>query len=97
MCGELLPAQNQAYELGLELKLPPYRVEEIHSTFTDPQKCFRLIITEFTQQVEPRPTWKAIVKALKSPAVNLPALAGKVEVAHLYDSTLTHGASIGML
>ncbi|CAI8041005.1 hypothetical protein GBAR_LOCUS22788 [Geodia barretti] len=36
---------------------------------------------------EPRPTWRVIVDALKSSAVNLPQLAMTVEAAHFPDTT----------
>ena len=42
---------------------------------------------EFLKQAEPRPTWRAIVTALRSPAVNLPQLAMRVEAAHFPDPT----------
>ena len=40
------------------------------------------IILKFLIQSETPPTWRAIVNALKSKAVNLTALANKVEAAH---------------
>ena len=39
----------------------------------------RDILIEFLKQVEPRPTWKVIIEALRSPSVNLPALAKDLE------------------
>ncbi|CAI8028793.1 Ankyrin repeat domain-containing protein 50 [Geodia barretti] len=84
---ELLPAQNQSYELGLRLNLKPHEVKSIHATFSDPRKRLLQIVLEFLNQVEPRPTWRVIVDALKSPAVNLPQLAMAVEAAHFPDTT----------
>ena len=79
---ELLPAQNKSYELGLKLKLPQYAVEAIHSKDLPPDKYLFKVLIKFLQQVEPRPTWRVIVQALKSPVVDLPALAKAVEAAH---------------
>ena len=79
---EILPAQNKSYELGLKLKLPQCEVESIHSEYLKPRSRLLHIIIGFTNQTEPRPTWRVIVEALKSPAVDLPALAQKVEAAH---------------
>ena len=86
---ELLPAQNQSYELGLKMKLPPYEVESIHSTYPQPRQRLLRIIMLFLNQVDPKPTWRVIVDALKSPAVNLPQLARAVETAHFPDTTST--------
>ena len=86
---ELLPAQNKSYELGLKFKLPQSEVESIHSTYFKPRNRLLHTLIEFTNQAEPRPTWMVIVEALRSPAVNLPALARRVESAHFPDSTST--------
>ena len=86
---ELLPAQNQSYELGLTLNLPPHEVKSIHATFTDPRKRLLQIVLEFLNQVDPQPTWRVIVDALNSPVVNLPQLARAVETAHFPDNTST--------
>ena len=86
---ELLPAQNQSYELGLKMKLPPHEVESIHSTYSQPRQRLLRIIMLFLNQVDPKPTWRVIVDALKSPVVNLPQLAREVETAHFPDTTST--------
>ena len=84
---ELLPAQYKSYELGLKLKLPPHEVENIHSTYSAPQQRLLRIIMLFLNQVDPQPTWRVIVDALKSPLVNLSQLARAVETAHFPDTT----------
>ena len=84
---ELLPAQNQSYELGIKLNLPPHQVESIHSTYTDPGKRLLQIVIQFLDQLEPRPTWKVIVDALKCPVVNLPRLGEAIEAAHFTTPT----------
>ena len=86
---ELLPAQDKSYELGLKLKLPHHEVESIHSLYSKPRSRLLHILIGFTNQTEPRPTWRVIVEALRSPAVNLPALARRVEAAHFPDTTAT--------
>ena len=90
MLEELLPAQNRSYELGLKLKLPQHVVEAIHSKDITADQYLLRILIKFLQQVNPRPTWRVIVEALKAPAVNLPGLARRVEAAHFPDSTATH-------
>ncbi|CAI7999975.1 hypothetical protein GBAR_LOCUS2823 [Geodia barretti] len=84
---ELLPAQNKSFQLGLKLNIEPHQVEAIHSTYSEPENRLLRVVMLFLNQVEPRPTWRVIVDALKSPAVNLPQLAMTVEAAHIPDST----------
>ena len=71
--------------LGLNLKLPLHIVDGIHSTHSHPRDRLLHILIEFMMQVDPIPTWRAIVSALRSHAVNLPRLASIVEAAHLPD------------
>ena len=87
-----MEAQNQSYALGLKLKLPPHVVEAIHSTYLQPRDRLLQVLIEFTKQIDPRPTWRAIVAALRSPAVNLPQLAMRVEAAHFPYPTASHEA-----
>ena len=86
---ELLPAQNKSYELGLKLKLRQLEVDSIHSIYSKPRSRLLHVLIEFTNQTEPRPTWRVIVEALRSPAVNLPVLARRVEAVHFPDPTAT--------
>ena len=91
---EILPAQNKSYELGLKLKLPQHVVEAIHSKNLPPERCLLEVLIKFSQQTEPRSTWRVIIEALKSPAVNLPAvnlpaLAERVQAARFPDPTAT--------
>ena len=48
----------------------------------------------FIKQSEPKPTWRAIVAALRNPVVNLPQLAMRLEVKHCPDSTATHATPL---
>ena len=84
---EIVEAQNQSYVLGLKLKLPPHVVEAICENHSLPRDRLLQVLIAFTKQVDPRPTWRAIVSALRSPAVNLPQLAMRVKAAHCPDLT----------
>ena len=84
---EIIEAQTQSYALGLKLKLPLHVVDDIYEKHSEPRDRLLQILTAFLQQVDPRPTWRAIVAALRSPAVNLPQLAMRVEAAHFPDPT----------
>lgn len=85
----LIDAQNDSYVLGLSLRLPPNEIDGIHSTYSYPRHRLLHVIIAFLKQVHPRPTWKVIVDALRSPIVNLPVLAATVEEAHFPDCTST--------
>ena len=58
-------------------------------TYTNPRDHLLHILIAFFKGVKPRPTWRVIVDALRSPAVDLPALAKRVEAAHFPDPTST--------
>ena len=74
---------------GLKLNLPVHEVEAICARYSDPRTRLLHIIIAFLEQAEPRPTWRVIVGALRSPIVKLTALARKVEAAHFPDLTAT--------
>ena len=84
---EILEAQNHSRFFGLKLNVPDYIVTGIHTHYTDPKDCLYYVLVEFLKQVDPIPTWRAIVTALRSPAVNLRQLAMRVEAAHFPDPT----------
>ena len=84
---QLLPAQSQSYELGLKLNLPPDEVKSIHTTYLEPRKRLLHVVIEFLNQEEPKPTWRLVVEALKSPEVNLPEFGKTMEEAHCLSTT----------
>ena len=84
---ELTEAQYSASLLGLMLNIKPVEVEAISKMYQDPMERLCQIILAWLRQVEPPPTWRAIVNALRSKTVNLTALAKRVEAAHFPDPT----------
>ena len=86
---EILEAQNHSSFLGLRLGLPLHVVEAIHSRYQDPKDRLLHVIIEFLKQAEPRPTWRVIVDALRSPLVNVTSLAKRVETVHFPDPNTT--------
>ena len=92
--GEILEAENYPFVIGLKLNLPLQVVDAICEKHSQPRERLLQVIIEFTKQVEPRPTWRAIIAALRSSAVDLPQLAMKVEAAHFPDSTSTGSGDI---
>ena len=80
---KLLPdAEECVHALGLKLLPTTDKVIRIIQTNVDNQEKLRWVITTFLRQKEPNPTWRRIVEALRSPSVNLPDLATKLERAH---------------
>ena len=89
MLDELLEAQNKSRIFGLKLNLPLHVVDAIQSTYSQPEDRLLQVLIEFTKQIDPRPTWRVVEKALKTPSVNLPHLAKKVAATHFPDPTST--------
>ena len=77
---ELIEAQNQSFVLGLKLNVPQYEVESIHAEYSSPRDRLLHVIMAFLSQE--RPTWRAVVDALSSTAVNMPRLADAVRRNH---------------
>ena len=71
------------------MNVKPRDVEAIQATYQQPKDRLLHIIIAFLNQTEPRPTWRVIVNALKSPVVDLTALASRVEAAHFPHPTAT--------
>ena len=86
---ELFDAKPKAHLLGLMMNVKPSDVDATQATYQQPEDRLLQIIKIFLQQAEPRPTWRVIVEALRSPVVGLTALARRVEEAHFPDSTAT--------
>ena len=79
---ELLPARNKSFLLGIRLLPDHCAVEALENRYTDTKVRLFHVIVEFLNGVEPRPTWRVILDALRSPVVNLPRLAEDIERRH---------------
>ena len=80
---EIVEAQNVSYVFGLKLRVPKHVVDSIHSTHPQPLDRLLYVLLEFLMKVEPRPTWRVIADALRSPSVNFPHLARDIERKYL--------------
>ena len=69
--------------------LPLHVVESICEVHTQPRDRLLQVIIAFLNQEQTGPSWRVIADALRSPAVNLPRLAKRVEAAHFPDPTST--------
>ena len=79
---EILEVQTKSKTFGRVLGLPKVTVDSIHQQNSDPQELLFGIIDEFVKQVEPSPTWRVIVEALRDPLIGHPRLAQEIE--HTY-------------
>ena len=61
------------------MKLPTDVLDGIVSRYADDRDRLLHVIKEFLKRIDPKPTWRAIVDALRSPFVDMPQLAEKIE------------------
>ena len=84
---EILEVQMKSKTFGRVLGLPKFIVDSVHQQNIDPQECLFGVLDEFVKQVEPPPTWRVILEALRNPLIGFHHLAHKVERKHC---PLTH-------
>ena len=75
--NELLKAASKWYDLGLELGLSVDYLDTINKD--NPQDCLREMLTYWLSCLDLEPSWKQVITALRSRAVNYPALAEEIE------------------
>ncbi len=85
--SDLEPAKAQWYNLGVGLKVRRAELESIRSDHKSSSDCLRAMIEDWLDTVEPKPTWEAVIKVLRSPVLSkLRSLAGELERKHSSDS-----------
>ena len=82
LCEELAKAAPHAGKLGLQLGLQKDKIDAIKSAHQRDEDQLIQVISAFLKKASPKPTRRVIVEALRSPTVNLPALAMRVEADH---------------
>ena len=76
---EILQVQTKFKTFGRVLGLRRVTVDSIHQQHSDPEECLFGALDEFVKQVEPPPTWRVILEALRNPLIGLPHLAEEIE------------------
>ena len=71
------------FDIGIQLKLEPNNLNKIEANFKTVEECCRKMLLTWLSQVDPKPTWAALVEALKSPPVKCEYVARKIELEHL--------------
>ena len=73
-------ARTKWMDIGLELDIIQPDLDEINAdNHGDIKKCFMEMLTRWLKQVDPPPTWSALVAALQDPIVGEGELAEQVE------------------
>ena len=79
---ELYEARTKWYYIGLELKVPVGTLDNIEAQSDDPKKCLLDTLKHWLKTVNPKPTWQALVDALRSCVVEENQLANSIEENH---------------
>ena len=75
----VLSVSSKWYDLGLELGISPDHLDAIRKGNDDPQDCLREVLKRWLADVEPAPTWRTVIIALRNPAVGHHSLAEELE------------------
>ena len=86
-----MPRTTPTYWVWMNVN--PSDVEAIQTTYQQPKDRLLHIIIAFLNQTQPRPTWRAIIKALRTKTVNLPRLASSLEETHFPELTTVYESS----
>ena len=80
LLSELHPVYASWYNIGLQLGIPYHRLECVKQMYINPSELMREMLARwFKTAIDPRPTWEAVVAALRSPSVDAQHLAKQLE------------------
>ena len=79
---EIFDVRTKSDKFGRVLKLPKATVDCIYQQYSDPQDRLFAVLDEFVKQVEPPPTWRVIVEALRHPMIGQHRLAQEIETKY---------------
>jgi len=76
----LFAVRTEWYNLGLELGQKVSTLDSISARYSGkPNECFRQVLKEWLQGIDPPPTWQAMVNALKSPTIAQHQVAEQIQ------------------
>lgn len=87
---KLLNVQRRARKLGRVLKLPQHIINSIPKFDSDPQAPLLYVIEHFVKQVQPRPTWRVILNALRNKVMDEDRLADEIVHSLTPTETISH-------
>lgn len=74
------PVRTKWNSFGLQLKMNYDDLTAIKKECReDPEECLKELLSRWLKRADPKPTWKALVKALKSKTVGFGGLAQEVK------------------
>ena len=76
---EIYAASLKWYKIGLQLKVSPNSLDKIKAEESDFSDKLLEMLKAWLKKVQPKPTWAALVKALKNHTVDEELLAAKLE------------------
>ena len=80
LLNELHPVCASWYNIGLELGIPHTELDHYERKYSNPTDLMREILKHWLDTaVDPPPTWKVVINALRSPAVNEKCVAEELE------------------
>ena len=80
LLNELHPVYSNWYNIGLQLSIPDYVLECVKQMYLNPSELMReMLVRWFKMAIDPRPSWEAVVAALRSPSVDAQHLAQQLE------------------
>ena len=89
---ETLTSSTKWYEIGLRLKVPVDKLDSIRSQFSDSKGFLCEMLKEWLKgAARSRPTWRALVEALRSQTVGEPKLADQLEAKHCQSERKSQG------
>ena len=80
--NSLWEARAKWIDIGIQLDMKVQSLEAINHDHNEVGSCLRVMLTDWLKQVDPPPTWEALVDAMKSPTVGCAQLAGTIEKTH---------------
>ena len=80
LLNELHPVCARWYNIGLQLDIPHTKLDCFRQMYSDPSDLMREVLKHWLQTaIDPRPTWRAVVTALRSHSVDEQSVAEQLE------------------
>ena len=84
VCAAIWEARTDWMNIGIELSIIKTDLDTIKVTESgNPGNCLTEMLTLWLKQVDPPPTWLALIAALKQPTIGLQQLAEQIEQMHV--------------
>ena len=85
----LLDKAAKWYTIGLSLDMSPGELDTIKADCSGAEECLTKAIRKWHSNADPRPTWRALIDALKTRAVSESVLARQLEEKYFPNETIS--------